>query len=186
MKIPILRKINNEFHVENDFEFYLENHIFHDPYTFEPIKRISFTYSPSIPSANISDEVYAEYLGEKLKQDFKNALILNNIKRKTYNNELFEGLDVEKKEMFSNLFDYVRWYVSINNKYYRIFEFIFVILIRKYKDKNNYVLSEINILIEEIYTSFNNYIKGFSEINDYETLFVSLFLNMKKDSNIDI
>lgn len=184
MNTPILRKINDDFHVENDFEFYLEYPTFHDPNNFEPINKISFTYSPTTPDANISDEEYVEYLGEKLKQDFKNAVLLNKIKRKTYNSELFEELSADKIEMFSNLFDYVQWYVSVNVKYYRVYEFIFVILLRKYKNENKYVLSEINNLIEEIYVLFNNYIRGFSEIDEYEATFVSLFLNKEKGKKI--
>lgn len=83
MKAPVLKKNkNNKFVFENDFEFIFElPFTIHDPYTFEPWKKISFIISPQ--SLNeVSDEEYAELLSEKLKQDFKKAILNDKIKKK--------------------------------------------------------------------------------------------------------
>lgn len=67
--------------VENNFNFNIEGERIHNPFTFEPMIKISFYILPSILD-NISDGEYTELMSEKLKDDFKNAIINNLFNKK--------------------------------------------------------------------------------------------------------
>jgi len=181
-KTPIIRRKDDEFFIENNFHFKKEYPIYHDPITFDPILTLSFTISPTCFN-DMSDDEYYELMGEKLKQDYINAAKNNLIENNSYNNELFENLDENNKEMLSNLFDYILWYLKVNNKYYKVYELLFVIFLRIYKNKNSYNLSDVNQIIKDIYNKYCNYIKGFNTINDFDTVFVELYLDTYENKN---
>jgi hypothetical protein len=72
----------SSYSMEGDFEFHMSPLILNEE-TLEPFKKISFDWSPELPQdlqamANVSHEELSEMIGEKLKHDFKKAMLNNS------------------------------------------------------------------------------------------------------------